>query len=422
MNQLTFFDKIQVLFRLLFSSPIIIGIFAFSLFLMIMLFFSAKLNKKLVKYIFIGIYVLVIGFSIIKYGSYFLTSIDSFLTLFMANIYFPIIPIYVAIMIISFIIMIITLSGRHKSRFIKILNIVFFTIIQMLFVVFIYVIESNKIDLSTNTGLYSNEQTMTLLELGMGVFVIWIVLLLVILYLKKADKIFKVKKSEEQDDFDEYINDYNEPGTVVSNNEYVPNVNNSFNNNIVDALVPEAVSFQPVQDISNYQLIQNNSFHTDSVMSSNNFSNTDDLGDIESIDFDDDSTIYNEVNTISDNSANEKLDVKDSYINNNLYNEKVDVKDSYNNIDNSYSSLTDNMNSYNYSDVDTNINNSYINNISNDSIDNSSVNNSNNYIDNNISNKVNPSVDDIFSNFKFLDIPSKPIERKNDDVEVIDFD
>jgi len=422
MNQLTFFDKIQVLFRLLFSSPIIIGIFAFSLFLMIMLFFSAKLNKKLVKYIFIGIYVLVIGFSIIKYGSYFLTSIDSFLTLFMANIYFPIIPIYVAIMIISFIIMIITLSGRHKSRFIKILNIVFFTIIQMLFVVFIYVIESNKIDLSTNTGLYSNEQTMTLLELGMGVFVIWIVLLLVILYLKKADKIFKVKKSEEQDDFDEYINDYNEPGTVVSNNEYVPNVNNSFNNNIVDALVPEAVSFQPVQDISNYQPIQNNSFHTDSVMSSNNFSNTDDLGDIESIDFDDDSTIYNEVNTISDNSANEKLDVKDSYINNNLYNEKVDVKDSYNNIDNSYSSLTDNMNSYNYSDVDTNINNSYINNISNDSIDNSSVNNSNNYIDNNISNKVNPSVDDIFSNFKFLDIPSKPIERKNDDVEVIDFD
>ena len=422
MNQLTFFDKIQVLFRLLFSSPIIIGIFAFSLFLMIMLFFSAKLNKKLVKYIFIGIYVLVIGFSIIKYGSYFLTSIDSFLTLFMANIYFPIIPIYVAIMIISFIIMIITLSGKHKSRFIKILNIVFFTIIQMLFVVFIYVIESNKIDLSTNTGLYSNEQTMTLLELGMGVFVIWIVLLLVILYLKKADKIFKVKKSEEQDDFDEYINDYNEPGTVVSNNEYVPNVNNSFNNNIVDALVPEAVSFQPVQDISNYQPIQNNSFHTDSVMSSNNFSNTDDLCDIESIDFDDDSTIYNEVNTISDNSANEKLDVKDSYINNNLYNEKVDVKDSYNNIDNSYSSLTDNMNSYNYSDVDTNINNSYINNISNANDDNSSLDNTNSYIDNNISNKVNPSVDDIFSNFKFLDIPSKPIERKNDDVEVIDFD
>ncbi len=422
MNQLTFFDKIQVLFRLLFSSPIIIGIFAFSLFLMIMLFFSAKLNKKFVKYIFIGIYVLVIGFSIIKYGSYFLTSIDSFLTLFMANIYFPIIPIYVAIMIISFIIMIITLSGKHKSRFIKILNIVFFTIIQMLFVVFIYVIESNKIDLSTNTGLYSNEQTMTLLELGMGVFVIWIVLLLVILYLKKADKIFKVKNSEEQDDFDEYINDYNEPGTVVSNNEYVPNVNNSFNNNIVDALVPEAVSFQPVQDISNYQPIQNNSFHTDSVMSSNNFSNTDDLGDIESIDFDDDSTIYNEVNTISDNSANEKLDVKDSYINNNLYNEKVDVKDSYSNIDNFYSSLTDNMNSYNYSDVDTNMNNSIINNNLNANDDNSSLDNTNSYIDNNISNKVNPSVDDIFSNFKFLDIPSKPIERKNDDVEVIDFD
>ena len=383
MNQLTFFDKIQVLFRLLFSSPIIIGIFAFSLFLMIMLFFSAKLNKKLVKYIFIGIYVLVIGFSIVKYGSYFLTSIDSFLTLFMANIYFPVIPIYVAIMIISFIIMIITLSGRHKSRFIKILNIVFFTIIQMLFVVFIYVIESNNIDLSTNTGLYSNEQTMTLLELGMGLFVIWIVLLLVIIYLKKADKIFKVKKSEEQDDFDEYINDYNEPG-VASNNHIVSNVGN----NIVDALVPEAASYQPVQDVVPL---------TEPVVSSNNFSDNDDLGDIESIDFDEKIDTYNEINNISDSS-----------INNNSYNDL----NSYNNTNNySYSSFDNN--SYDYGNINDNLN---------DSIDNSSINNSNSYIDNNINNKVNPSVDDIFSNFNFLDIPSKPIERKNDDVEIIDFD
>lgn len=384
MNQLTFFDKIQVLFRLLFSSPIIIGIFAFSLFLMIMLFFSAKLNKKLVKYIFIGIYVLVIGFSIVKYGSYFLTSIDSFLTLFMANIYFPVIPIYVAIMIISFIIMIITLSGRHKSRFIKILNIVFFTIIQMLFVVFIYVIESNNIDLSTNTGLYSNEQTMTLLELGMGLFVIWIVLLLVIIYLKKADKIFKVKKSEEQDDFDEYINDYNEPGVVASNNHIVSNVGN----NIVDALVPEAASYQPVQDVVPL---------TEPVVSSNNFSDNDDLGDIESIDFDEKIDTYNEINNISDSS-----------INNNSYNDL----NSYNNTNNySYSSFDNN--SYDYGNINDNLN---------DSIDNSLINNSNSYIDNNINNKVNPSVDDIFSNFNFLDIPSKPIERKNDDVEIIDFD
>ena len=100
MNQLSFFDKIQVLFNLLISSPIVIGIFALSLFLMIVLFLSSRLHKRVVKYIFICIYVLVIGFSIYKYGSYFLTSIDSFLTLFMANIYFPIIPIYVGIMII----------------------------------------------------------------------------------------------------------------------------------------------------------------------------------------------------------------------------------------------------------------------------------------------------------------------------------
>ena len=303
MNQLSFFDKIQILFKLLFSSPIIIGIFAFSLILMITLFFSSKLNRKLVKYIFIFIYLLVIGFSIFKYGSYFLTSIDSFLTLFMANIYFPIIPIYVAIMVISFIIMIVTLSGRHKSRFIKVLNIIFFTLIQMLFVVFIYVIESNNIDLSTNTGLYSNDQTMTLLELGMGLFVVWVILLFVIFYLKKADKIFKVKKPEEQNDFDEYINDYNVPTKIISNDN-LKDLGSDVNKNGLSSISndEEVLSFDDV-DVSPIEEIKiddsiNDVFHGKSSSYSNTktsdiFSNFDFLNrpverkndDVEIIDF-----------------------------------------------------------------------------------------------------------------------------------------
>ena len=238
MEQLSFVDKINVLFKLLFSSPIIIGIFAFSMILMIMLFFYSKINKKIMKYIFIVIYLALIGFAVFKYGKYFLTSIDSFVTLFMANIYFPIIPVYVVIMFISFIIMIVTLSSKNKHRIVKIINTVFFTFIQMLFALFIYIVESNNIDISSNVNLYSNEQTMTLLELGMGLFIVWIIILVIIFYLKKADKIFKVKKPEESDDFDEYINDYNE-NTMVMNPINVPLVDTSFNNSAMQSLVPE---------------------------------------------------------------------------------------------------------------------------------------------------------------------------------------
>ena len=238
MEQLSFVDKINVLFKLLFSSPIIIGIFAFSMVLMIMLFFYSKINKKIMKYIFIVIYLALIGFAVFKYGKYFLTSIDSFVTLFMANIYFPIIPVYVVIMFISFIIMIVTLSSKNKHRIVKIINTVFFTFIQMLFALFIYIVESNNIDISSNVNLYSNEQTMTLLELGMGLFIVWIIILVIIFYLKKADKIFKVKKPEESDDFDEYIIDYNE-NTMVMNPINVPLVDTSFNNSAMQSLVPE---------------------------------------------------------------------------------------------------------------------------------------------------------------------------------------
>ena len=156
MNELTFMDKINVLFKLLFSSPVIIGIFVFSLILMITLFFYSKLNKKIMKFIFIVIYLALIGFAVFKYGRYFLTSIDSFVTLFMANIYFPIIPVYVGIMFISFIIMIVTLSSKNNHRVVKIINTVFFTFIQMLFALFIYIVESNNIDISANSNLYSN--------------------------------------------------------------------------------------------------------------------------------------------------------------------------------------------------------------------------------------------------------------------------
>lgn len=266
MNQLTFVEKISVLFKLLFSSPIIIGIFAFSMILMILLFFYSKLNKKIMKFVFIFIYVALIGFALFKYGKYFLTSIDSFVTLFMANIYFPIIPVYVFIMLISFIIMIITLSSKNNHRIVKIINTIFFTFIQMLFALFVYIVEMNNIDISENSNLYSNEQTMTLLELGMGLFVIWLLVLIIIFYLKKADKIFKVKKKVESDDFDEYINDYNDPSSDNKKKVSEPVVNskpidvNMSSDEKMHSLVPEFSDFSNEKSsVSNLNTVSNNS-------------------------------------------------------------------------------------------------------------------------------------------------------------------
>ena len=297
MNQLTFIEKIQVLFEMLFSSPVIIGIFVFSLALMILLFYYSKLNKKIIKLIFIVLYVSLILFAVIKYGSYFLSSLDSFVTLFMANIYFPTIPVYVFIMLLSFIIMIVTLSNKRINKIVKIINTVFFSIIQMLFVLFIYIVETNNIDVSTNQNLYTNEQTLTLLELGMGLFIIWIIVLLIFYYLKKADKIFKVNKSSDNDDFDEYINDYNEPNNI-NNSVQVTN----FNNNLVENLVPEVGLF----DSNNEEII---SFDNDEVIS-----------------FDNDN--FDNINKNTNN------DLKSSQI------EAVDIFDSFDFLDVSNASLT----------------------------------------------------------------------------------
>lgn len=347
MNQLTFIDKIQVLFKLLFSSPVIIGIFVFSLVLMILLFFYSKINKKIIKFVFIAIYVAVISFAIFKYGSYFLSSLDSFVTIFMANIYFPTIPVYVLIMLISFIIMIVTLSSKKQNKIVKIINTVFFTFIQMLFALFIYIVESNNIDVSSNENLYTNEQTLTLLELGMGLFVIWIIILLIILYLKKADKIFKVKDNDVQDDFDEYINDYNEPSKNVNS---VEKSSHDFNKSVVQNLVPEVGLFTVDEE--------------------------------EIISFD----------SPSENNMNNSI-----YSNSNITGISSNTKNDFN------SNVNSNIN--NTSNISSSLNNNIVNNVSS-----------------NTNNLQNKSISDVFNNFEFLDVSNKQVERKSNDIEVIDFD
>ncbi len=439
MNQLSFFDKIQVLFNLLISSPIVIGIFTLSLFLMIVLFLSSRLHKRVVKYIFICIYVLVIGFSIYKYGSYFLTSIDSFLTLFMANIYFPIIPIYVGIMIISFIIMIITLSGRSKSKVIKIVNTVFFTLIQMLFVVFIYTIETNNIDLSTNTSLYSNEQTMTLLESGMGLFVIWIILLLIIIYFKKADKIFKVKKSDEQNDFDEYINDYNEPNNRVNKPVQTTydfnNPNASFDTNLsvlegsFNTDVPILVDTRVDNSFSSNNMAVNTSVNKEEKSTSNddiksfmsdlstyvqsvNFSSSD-IKTVEDIKKND---------TLEDVQLNTRVDISEPVISENdivevnaVPEEKVledHVESSNNEI--KYNNIIERL-------VPESV--KYRKSFQTKSVSKSTPGESTSVSISSFNENKNTATNDVFSSFQFLDMSNaKPVERKNDDVEVLDFD
>lgn len=299
-----------------------------------------------------------------KYGGYFLTGIDSFLTLFMANMYFPIIPIYVVIMVISFIIMVVTLGEKRRSKFVKIVNIVFFTLIQMLFVVFLYVVESSNIDLSSNTGLYTNDQTLTLLELGVGLFLIWIVILFVILYLKKADKIFKVKV-EEHDDFDEYINDYNVPqnNNVVNSSNNSVSLNNNVvspNNNVVQSLVPEVSNFE----------------------------------------------VRNEFVDVNDPTINVPDSITDVGLGNGL-----NVSGSNFSQENILGGNLDSVSSSTFNQ-DFNTNNLNVN-----------LNQEN--VSSNFNNNVTPNIvssSNVFDNFQFLNTSNNNVERKNDDVEIIDFD
>ena len=165
--------------------------------LFLALIFKNFMNKKTVIRTCIFASIIILGLYISNYVSTLITFINNVTTRFIEFIYFPTTLEFVVVMVISFTIMIITLFNKKSSKIVKLINSALPIGISFLFLSIIEYI--NKTNIEFNEFSVFTDPTLTsLYELAMGLFLAWIVGL--ILYKIDMYIINKVSISKEVED------------------------------------------------------------------------------------------------------------------------------------------------------------------------------------------------------------------------------
>ncbi len=190
MSQISFMEKLGVIWKMMSSSYIYLIVLFFFAILAYFFITTNRSNQKQSKRTYILIYILVLLVICIQYGS----GMGAFFDYLMNNLaivfYFPNIVVYVLMILTANIILWISLFYKETDKNIKILNSVSFCLIHYLLILVLGIVAKKKLDVFTLESLYSSKEAMSLIELSNLIFIIWMMLLL----LYKAVKIYQIKK------------------------------------------------------------------------------------------------------------------------------------------------------------------------------------------------------------------------------------
>lgn len=167
-------EKLTKIFKYTFSSFLSIEMFILSLLLFVILIVNLKKDNHLIQKVTIGVYIgFVIGI-LISYSTYVNTCVDSFVKAIMNYIYFPSTIVYFFIIIFVTVLILFTLFSKKMTKFKKIVNYLFFSILYFFFMSFIALAAYDTVDLVDVANLYKNEVILSLVQVSNFILVIWL--------------------------------------------------------------------------------------------------------------------------------------------------------------------------------------------------------------------------------------------------------
>ena len=179
MPELSLFEIIKYSLNSLISSEVFILVLLELAILIIALVFRILMNKKVVRNTSIIASLVVLGFYISNYVSTVAVFLNNVSTRLIEVIYFPTTLEFMLVMIVSFVIMGATLLNTRSNKYLKIANTVFPLIISFLFLSIIEYINVNNIPFD-EFSVFTNPILMSLYELAMGLFMSWLIGLVVV--------------------------------------------------------------------------------------------------------------------------------------------------------------------------------------------------------------------------------------------------
>lgn len=178
MPELSFLEIVKYAVKALIDSEVFVLFLLEMAILLIAVIFSKLMNKKVVRNTSIIASLIVLGFYASNYVSTLITFINNVSTKVVELIYFPTTLEFMVVMIISFVIMFATLVNKKSKLLIKVINSILPLGISFLFLCIIEYINVNNIPFD-EFSVFTNPILMSLYELAMGLFISWIIGLIV---------------------------------------------------------------------------------------------------------------------------------------------------------------------------------------------------------------------------------------------------
>lgn len=179
MTKMSLIDKIGVLVELTTSSKISIVVIMSLLFLAYLLISTNRKNFKSSKLLYSSVYILIVCSLLFTYRNSLQNMFDYMMNNFFILVYFPNLAVYLLAIIITNIIIWVTVFNTKTTKIIKYINIFVYCLMTYLLVLILNIINTNDLDVFTQSSVYSNPNAQALIELSSTIFLTWIAFLTV---------------------------------------------------------------------------------------------------------------------------------------------------------------------------------------------------------------------------------------------------
>lgn len=188
MTQTTILEKLKIVFDVSMSSKLFIAVIAFIILLAVVALKTNKKNVQRGKLVYGLTYAAILIAILIFYHESLGKMFDYMMNNFFIVLYFPNVAVYLAAIIITNIILLVSVFNFKTPKLVRNINIVVYGIIHYLLALVLNVISKNKLDIFSQVSVYGNKDAQAIIEFSSAIFIIWIIFLIFYKIIRKYQK------------------------------------------------------------------------------------------------------------------------------------------------------------------------------------------------------------------------------------------
>lgn len=179
MTQTTILDKLKVILDVSMSSKLFIAVILFIILITLVSLTTNRKNVKRTKIIYGLTYLIIIATIIVFYYDSLGKMFDYMMNNFFIVLYFPNVAVYLAAIIITNIIVLVSVFNFKTPKLVRNINVIIYGIINYLLALVLNVVTKNNLDIFSQTSIYGNESAQAIIEISSTIFMIWLAFLVI---------------------------------------------------------------------------------------------------------------------------------------------------------------------------------------------------------------------------------------------------